>query len=157
MSGTGVAGEEEEAEAHPRPELAVAYVAPESEAEKTIARVWQRAFGIDAIGVDDNFFDLSGNSLLAIQIVTQISTTFKVDLSMASLLEAPTIGGLARKVDQLQAEAGGGVPALSEEEEMERLLAEIEALSADEAEARLGGDAPADGAPGADAAGGAGA
>ena len=68
---------------------------------------------------------------------------------MASLLEAPTIGGLARKVDQLQAEAGGGVPALSEEEEMERLLAEIEALSAEEAEARLGGEAPADGAHGA--------
>jgi pristinamycin I synthase-3/4 len=130
------------AASHARPELPVAYETPRGAVEETVARVWQEAFGIDRVGRDDNFFDLSGNSLLAIQIVTRISQAVGVDLSTASLLEAPTVAGLAEEIERLRTGSPGslGSPTLPEEAdpaELERLLGEIESLSTEEAEAKL--------------------
>jgi acyl carrier protein len=118
------------AEAHPRPALGVAYVEPRDETERTIAALWQEAFGIERVGVEDNFFDLAGNSLLAIQLVTRLRQAFGVELPMTSLFDAPTVAALALKV-------GEPHDAQSEQAEMERLLAEIEGLSLDEAERNL--------------------
>jgi acyl carrier protein len=118
--------------AHPRPDLAVAYEPPGTEVERAIAAVWEQSFGIDKVGVHDNFFDLAGNSLLAIQIVTRISSELNVNLPMASLLEAPTVAELAARV-----EAGRPTPAAPVDSDMERLLREIESLSPEEAEAKL--------------------
>jgi len=115
--------------AHPRPDLTVSYTEPRTETEKVLARIWSECFGLDRVGVEDNFFELAGNSLLAIQIVTRANAALGTDLPMAALLETPTVAGLALRIEQSR-------PA-SEEAELERLLAEIEALSADEAEARL--------------------
>jgi len=128
------------APSHARPPLAVAYEPPVGAVEESLARVWQEAFGIDRVGRDDNFFELSGNSLLAIQIVTRISQALRVDLATASLLEAPTIAGLAEVIEQLR--AGAPAPpeqtlAAADPDELERLLGQIEALSAAEAEAKL--------------------
>ncbi len=118
------------AEVHSRPELDVAYVPPTSEAENKIAAVWQQAFGLEKVGINDNFFELSGNSLLAIQIVTRLRDAFKVQLPLTSLFEAPTISQLAEKVDELQSQR----PDLSE---MSRMLSEIEALTPGEAEEKF--------------------
>jgi acyl transferase domain-containing protein len=122
-------------EAHPRPDLPTPYAAPRDEMEETIAGIWQEAFGIDKLGIDDNFFDLAGNSLLAIQIVTRIAAAFEVELTIATLLEAPTIAELAGRIAPLL--AGAALAAESEESAMDRLLREIEGLSPEEAEARL--------------------
>jgi acyl carrier protein len=122
-------------ESHPRPDLPTPFVEPATEVEKTIAAIWQGAFGIDGLGADDNFFDLSGNSLLAIQIVTRVSAAFEIELTIASLLEAPTIAEMARKIAPL---LPGAAPQGGEEEsEMDRILREIEGLSPEEAEERL--------------------
>jgi acyl carrier protein len=132
------------AAAHPRPALAVAYAAPASDSERLIANVWGEAFGIDEVGVHDNFFSLAGNSLLALQIVTRLSGAFGVDVPMAALLEAPTIAELAQRIDGLIAPEEATLETADTGEmdmaEMERLLAEIEALSAAEADARLAAD-----------------
>jgi amino acid adenylation domain-containing protein/non-ribosomal peptide synthase protein (TIGR01720 family) len=93
------AGGETGQRGHERPALAVAYLAPRTAVERAVAVVWQESFGIDLLGVHDNFFDLAGNSLLAIQIVTRIAQTLGADLTMASLLEAPTIAELAARID----------------------------------------------------------
>jgi acyl carrier protein len=145
-------GRQGAAGSHARPEISVAYEPPRGMFEETVARVWQEAFGIDRVGRDDNFFELSGNSLLAIQIVTRISQALGVDLPTASLLEAPTVAGLAWAVEKLRSGASGmsgasgetpapeGVEeALAEADpaELERLLGEIESLSLEEAEAKL--------------------
>ncbi|MBK7269280.1 MAG: amino acid adenylation domain-containing protein [Flavobacteriales bacterium] len=50
-----------------RPELDVAFAAPQTGVQKTLANVWADLLGIDRVGIDDNFFDLGGNSLLSIQ------------------------------------------------------------------------------------------
>ncbi|MFN3875712.1 MAG: phosphopantetheine-binding protein, partial [Flavobacteriales bacterium] len=55
-----------------RPDLDVAYAAPATAVQKTIAAVWADLLGIDRVGIDDNFFDLGGNSLLSIQCVAQL-------------------------------------------------------------------------------------
>jgi acyl carrier protein len=125
---------------HARPEISVAYEPPRGEAEEVVARVWQEAFGIDRVGRDDNFFELSGNSLLAIQIVTRISQALGVDLPTASLLEAPTVAGLAAAIERLRPAISGTAEqnmAEADPEELDRLLREIEALSLEEAEAKL--------------------
>ena len=82
------------------------------------------------MGADDNFFELEGTSLIALQVATRLRAEFKVDLPLAAIFEAPTIVELARKVDELIAEE----EAFSE---ADALLAEIESLSADEAELLL--------------------
>jgi acyl transferase domain-containing protein len=125
--------------AHPRPDLSTPYVAPRTETEEALARIWRESFGLEQVGTEDNFFDLAGNSLLAIQIVTRANSALGTDLPMAALLESPTILELARRVEESR--------PISDEAELERLLAEIEALSAEEAEARLAREVPAPGDP----------
>jgi acyl transferase domain-containing protein len=127
--GAGLGATVAVGEAHPRPELSVPYVEPANETQETIARIWQESFGLDRVGIEDNFFDLAGNSLLAIQIVTRINTALGTDLPMAALLEAPTIVELEQRIEASRPQ--------EDEDELARLLAEIESLSVDEAEARL--------------------
>ena len=126
---------------HARPALSTPYATPRDEVEQGIAAVWQELLGIAEIGVDDNFFELAGNSLTAIQIVTRVRRAFDVELSMSSIFEAPTVAGLARVVrtGRLGEEALAEVDGILEEieglspEEIERLLAaemEIEEGSA---------------------------
>jgi non-ribosomal peptide synthase protein (TIGR01720 family) len=54
-----------------RPDIQTAYVAPGTEAERTMAEIWQGVLGIDQVGIHDNFFDLGGDSVLAIQIIAK--------------------------------------------------------------------------------------
>jgi non-ribosomal peptide synthase protein (TIGR01720 family) len=55
----------------PRPDLRTPYVAPRSELEEKIADAWRQVLGLDRVGVDDNFFDLGGDSVQAIQIIAK--------------------------------------------------------------------------------------
>jgi acyl carrier protein len=113
-------------DSHARPRLAVAYQEARTATERTIAAVWAESFGLETVGVNDGFFDLAGNSLLAIQIVTRLRTALGVDLSIVALFDSPTVAGLAEHVDRLR-DAG----------ELQALLDEIEKLSPDDVEARL--------------------
>jgi len=74
-----------------RPDLATTYRAPESALEKQIAAIWQTLFGFSEIGLDDNFFDLGGDSLLATRYFTQLRAKAEVSLPLASLFDAPTL------------------------------------------------------------------
>ena len=60
--------------------------------------MWQELFGIDRVGVEDNFFKLGGDSLIAIQLATRLSSSMGVDLQVNELFDQPTIAGLARRV-----------------------------------------------------------
>jgi phthiocerol/phenolphthiocerol synthesis type-I polyketide synthase E len=91
-------------DSHPRPMLANAYAPPQSDVERRIAAVWQELLGIDQVGLHDNFFDLGGNSLMAIRIISRLKAELGVDVSEVSLFEGPTVALLAR----LLAPAGGG-------------------------------------------------
>ncbi len=89
---------------HPRPRLQQAYVAPATASERRIAAIWQQAIGIDQVGVLDNFFDLGGDSLIAIQVIAQLKQALNRDIPVTSLYEGLTVRSL---VALLGLEPGG--------------------------------------------------
>ncbi len=97
----------------PRPELTVAYVAPRNEVERVLAATWQELFGIEQIGIHDNYYDLGGHSLLAMRLVARIRTAFSVDVALARIFELRTIAELADLVEEALIKK---VEELSEEE-----------------------------------------
>lgn len=63
---------------------------------KQLIQIWQQILGIDSISPDQNYFDLGGDSSLAVQMFARIDETFEVKLPLATLYEAPTVDELAR-------------------------------------------------------------
>ena len=100
---------------HPRPILETAYVEPSNEVEQNIANIWQQLLGVEKVGVNDNFFDLGGHSLIATQMVSQLRKDFQVELSLRRIFEAPTVAELAFVIEDM-------------------LIGELEELTEDEAE-----------------------
>jgi acyl transferase domain-containing protein/acyl carrier protein len=103
---------------HERPNLSAAYAAPRGELERDLAEVWQELFGVATIGVNDNFFELGGHSLLATQLNARLSSKLHVEMSLAALLQAPTIADLAIAIIEHQA---GQTDAAS----LEEMLADL--------------------------------
>ncbi|MGG4146718.1 HAD-IIIC family phosphatase [Paenibacillus algorifonticola] len=76
------------------------YVAPRNEFEKRILNIWEDVLVIEQIGVMDNLFEVGGESIKAIQILSRIREEFEVDLPMTVLFEGSlTIAGLAEAVE----------------------------------------------------------
>jgi amino acid adenylation domain-containing protein len=73
-----------------RPQLDVPYVAPKTEIEISIASLWCELLGMDQVGVEDNFFDLGGNSLLSIQFISRLEL-LGPRLPIVKLYRYPTI------------------------------------------------------------------
>ncbi|MFE4106866.1 AMP-binding protein [Almyronema epifaneia S1] len=82
-----------------RPPLATAFVAPRNQTEQTLAALWQDLLKLERVGVQDSFFELGGDSLLAAQLSQVLSTHFQRDFSAIDPFEYPTIEALARYLD----------------------------------------------------------
>ncbi|HYG62068.1 MAG TPA: amino acid adenylation domain-containing protein, partial [Thermoanaerobaculia bacterium] len=97
-----------------RPDLRAEHLAPRTPVEEVLAAVWTEVLGRPGIGVHDNFFKLGGHSLLATQVVSRIRQAFGVELPIRDLFEAPTVAGLAARVDRSggQAEVPPEVPPI---------------------------------------------
>ena len=80
---------------HPRPELDTPYRAPGTDEERAVAEIWQEVFAIERIGIEDDFFELGGDSLVALQLVSRLSDAIGLELRVRNLFEAPTIAALA--------------------------------------------------------------
>jgi acyl carrier protein len=81
----------------PAPEyLAGEYRAPTDAAEETLAEIYAHVLGVERIGVDDSFFDLGGDSISAMRLVTSVNRALYVDLSISTLFEAPTVRTLSQ-------------------------------------------------------------
>jgi amino acid adenylation domain-containing protein len=79
-----------------RPELQTPFVAARSEAEKDLVRMWCEVLSLDRIGVQDNFFDLGGQSMLAARLFAEIDKTYGRLLPLPVIYQAPTIEQMAR-------------------------------------------------------------
>jgi len=84
---------------HPRPVLQTAFVAPEGDLEEGLAELWTEALGIAPVGVNDNLFELGGDSLLAIRLLSKVRKAYGVDLAPAAFFKAPTVAELAALVE----------------------------------------------------------
>ena len=107
--------------------------APGTDVERKLAAIWTEHLGVERIGVHDDFFALGGHSLLAVRLMAQVRREFNVEIPLADLYRWPTIDGIAVQILQKKAEAVG-------DQEMERLLAELETLSDDGPKDDLGSD-----------------
>jgi amino acid adenylation domain-containing protein len=79
-----------------RPELAVPYEAPRDRVERVIAEAWTRLLGLDQVGVNDNFFDLGGHSLLVVELRSALETQLGRPLTLVELFQFPTVRSLAQ-------------------------------------------------------------
>jgi acyl carrier protein len=74
------------------------YSAPANGTEHLLAGLWAEVIGVDRVGVEDDFFDLGGNSLIAVQLVARMTQKLKTDVSVATVFEARTVRGLAAAI-----------------------------------------------------------
>ena len=93
-----------------RGEMAQGFVAPRTEIEELIAQTWENVLKLDRVGIDDNFFDIGGYSILAIQIVSRLREAFNREIGVRALFEKPTVAGLAGEIERLIRD--GSVPDL---------------------------------------------
>jgi len=109
-----------------RPELDVAYAAPQSDIEKQLAKIWGEVLCIEQVGIHDNFLDLGGHSLAASRVISRAIQTFRLELPVNALFDAPTVARMAVIVEQNRAKR---VDA-----ELERMLREVETMTEEEAQ-----------------------
>ncbi|MEV5981039.1 phosphopantetheine-binding protein [Streptomyces sp. NPDC052114] len=75
------------------------YVAPRTTTEHRLAVIWDAGLGISPIGVEDDFFELGGDSLLAAELQLAIDQEFGVEVPAAALFLTPTVAALAEAVE----------------------------------------------------------
>lgn len=79
--------------------LELEFVAPRTPLEEQLSEIWAQVLSIEAIGIHDNFWDLGGDSLRAIQLVSKLRDACQQELPMAAIFDAPTIAQLAELVE----------------------------------------------------------
>jgi acyl carrier protein len=75
------------------------FVAPRNQIEQTVASIWAGILGLERVGVESNFFELGGHSLLVMQILSRVSAAFDLEIVVTSLIEEPTVAGLAKRIE----------------------------------------------------------
>jgi amino acid adenylation domain-containing protein len=93
----------------PEPQAAdreAAYAAPRDDAERRMVAIWEEVLSMSPIGIDDDFFDLGGHSLMALKLLASVERQFHQPLRLASIIEAPTV----RQLTQLLARATSAPP-----------------------------------------------
>lgn len=81
-----------------RPNSAPLHRKPSTEIEKKISQIWTKYLGISNIGLDDNFFEMGGDSLVIEQISSQLSNQFNLKVTTTDIYQYPTIALLAKNL-----------------------------------------------------------
>ena len=102
-----------------RPKLNTIFKEPKTEIDIAITEIFSQVLKLDKIGIDDNFFDIGGHSLSAVQIAFQLKKKFNINVPLQTFFDFPTIAGLSNKIEtELISSADGA--------DLEKLLNEIE-------------------------------
>jgi aryl carrier-like protein len=78
-----------------RPTLAAPCVQPRNDPERQIAGIWRDLLRLERVGVDDNFFDLGGHSLLMVRMQMRLREVLRSDVGIVDLFRYPTVASLA--------------------------------------------------------------
>ncbi len=93
-----------------RPDLASTFVAPRTKTEEVLAGIWCQVLSLPAVGVHDDFFDLGGESLRAMQVTTKLNKVFQTQLSVRMLFDNPTVESLTQCIEAARWAAQGRQP-----------------------------------------------
>ncbi|HEV2705161.1 MAG TPA: phosphopantetheine-binding protein, partial [Pyrinomonadaceae bacterium] len=90
-----------------RPNLEATFVAPQTEMELLVSAIWREVLQVDEVGIDDNFFDLGGHSLLMIKLNSRLRETLAPKLAgqeipIVNLFQYPTIRSLSQFLSRQQ-------------------------------------------------------
>jgi amino acid adenylation domain-containing protein len=100
-------------------------VAPRTETEHAVARIWRDLLDADRVGIFDNFFEMGGHSLLAARLAARVRAGFGTDIPLARLLREPTVAAIAAYIDT----AGPDSPALRPIQRAERRVVHAESMT----------------------------
>jgi thioesterase domain-containing protein len=89
---------------------AASYVAPRDAVEAQLAQLWEKVLGVTGVSVTADFFDVGGHSLLAARLLARVEKAFGNRLSLAALLQSPTIESLATRIRLGGPASGEGGP-----------------------------------------------
>jgi amino acid adenylation domain-containing protein len=95
-----------------------AYVAPAGDTEIAVSAVWCEVVRLDRIGSHDNFFEIGGHSLLAVQVVMKLRELLGVDLALGTIFASPSIASLSAAIDAARYLQGAGKKPAGETEEL---------------------------------------
>jgi acyl carrier protein len=84
-----------------------AFLGSRSELENAVAAIWVEALGVSEVQPDDDFFDLGGHSLIAIDVIDQVQKLTGVELRFSDLQRARTMASLTDLIAREMKEAGG--------------------------------------------------
>jgi amino acid adenylation domain-containing protein len=84
-----------------------AFVAPRTPLEEELVKIWAEVLRLPQVGVNDNFFDLGGHSLSAIQVISRMREVAQVELPLRSFFEGPTVSKLAESVEKARGSRRG--------------------------------------------------
>jgi thioesterase domain-containing protein/aryl carrier-like protein len=106
-----------------RPSVSATFAPPRDEVERELALLWKGLLGVADVGINDDFFELGGQSLVAVRLFQRMTKKWGVDLPLATLFQAPTIAecaavlrsalGIAPPGEQAEAAAADGVSVVS--------------------------------------------
>jgi acyl carrier protein len=113
------------------------YIAPQTPTQESLALIWRNVLGAEQVGITDNFFEMGGHSLMAMQVVARIRRVFDVEVPIRSLFEDPTIKGLANEVEEARAKGIRASTPIAPRTKTARLgkgaiLAQLDKLSEEE-------------------------
>ncbi|MFF0458785.1 condensation domain-containing protein [Streptomyces mexicanus] len=77
------------------------YVAPGTDTERILAKIWSEVLGVEPIGVEDDFYDLGGHSLLAVQLISAVRDALGVEVPVRSVMQTRTVRQGAAVIDAL--------------------------------------------------------
>jgi amino acid adenylation domain-containing protein/FkbM family methyltransferase len=104
-------------------ESSTPYIVPRNPVEHVVAGIWSEVLKRPRVSIGDNFFEIGGHSLSAIQVASRIRSTFRIDLPLRRIFEAPTVEGLSEVI--LASERTSG-----EVREIARMVMDIRTVAA---------------------------
>jgi acyl carrier protein len=117
---------------HRRPALGVAYAPPVDDVERALADIWEELIGVAGLGIHDDFFELGGDSLVAVRLAARIRERLGIDLDVRALFDCTTIARLAARVREER-----GHSAYGPDRNMSQFIETVAGMSDEEAEALL--------------------